>query len=128
MSKYFPRGALLTQVLGLQCITIKFAPQGAGAPTLLEGEGVASVSRTSAGLFLITLQDTWGAAPVAMKAQCQMAAATDIKAQCGTYTVVSTGDTLAVRTIAVAVETDVAANANNTVSVQLYFKRTTVPS
>jgi hypothetical protein len=71
------------------------------------------VARTSAGLFTLTFDAKYNDL-VDANATCQMAAATDIKAQIGTYTAAS--KTLTIRTIAVATETDVAANANNRVN------------
>jgi hypothetical protein len=111
-------------------INLTFYPQGTSdtaytvaAGTLVGGKGVASVARNAtAGVWLITLQDSykkllskWGSI--------QMASATDLTFQFGTIANLGTTSpvTVLVRANAVATPTDIAANANNSVSVTLRF-------
>lgn len=106
-------------------INLTFFPAGAGNPTFTASscKGVASIVRNgTAGEWLITLQDTykrllskWGSI--------QMAASTDLNFQFATITGVGTNAvvTVLVRALAVATPTDIAANANNSVSVTLRF-------
>ena len=111
-------------------INLTFYPQGnsttaytVAAGTLVGGKGVASVARTSnAGEWLITLQDPykkllsrWGSI--------QMASATDLVLQFATIANLGTTSavTVLVRANAVATPTDIAADANNSVSVTLRF-------
>lgn len=100
----------------------RFAPQGASAPTQLTGQGQFTISRTSAGLFLITFVEKYTRLSSA-HATIQAVAAIDLKPQFGTFTAATatTPATLALRLIAVATETDQAANANSTVSFQIIF-------
>lgn len=111
-------------------INLTFYPQGTSntaytvaAGTLVGGKGVASVARNAAaGEWLITLQDPykkllsrWGSI--------QMASATDLNLQFATIANLGTSSavTVLVRALAVATATDIAANANNSVSITLRF-------
>ena len=101
-----------------------FYPQATSAPTLAanQSRGVASVARSAAGRFLLTLDDPHHHL-VAAIATTQLATAADMQAQIGTISNLgsSSATTVVVRTIAGATETDIAANANNSVSVLLVF-------
>lgn len=115
-------------------INMTFYPQGTSntaytvaAGTLVGGKGVASVVRNaSAGEYLITMQDTY-ARLLSRHGSIQMAAATDLILQFATITNVGTGTapTILVRALAGATPTDIAANANNSVSVVLTFSDAT---
>jgi len=59
-SRFFP-SKLQSLVKYAKAIDFQIAPNGASTPTLGSREGVASVSRTSAGLFQVTLQDQYRA-------------------------------------------------------------------
>ncbi len=104
-----------------------FFPQGnsttpltVAAGTLLNDGGVSSVTRTgTAGTFTIQLADRY-LQVMARLATIQMSAATDLTPQFGDYD--ATNGTLVFRAIAGATPTDIAANANNSVSVWLRFK------
>jgi hypothetical protein len=111
-------------------INLTFYPQGTSntaytvaAGTLVGGKGVASVARnSSAGEYLITLQDTY-ARLLSKYGSIQMASATDLNLQFATIANVGSGSapTILVRALAGATPTDIAANANNSISVTLTF-------
>lgn len=109
-----------TLEIDLTFLSLSFAPAGTGAPTGITGRGVASIVRNSAGNFTITLEDAYSALLDA-KMTIAMDAATDISPQLGAVDVV-TAKTIVVRTIVAAVETDIAANANNRVYVELSLR------
>ena len=44
---------------GVVKLFAKITIGGTGAPTLTRGKGIASISRTSTGLYVLTLQDTY---------------------------------------------------------------------
>lgn len=131
MSKQFTRTPKCADP-GVQMVWCTFYPAAAGAPTGLIGKGVASVVRTSQGLFTLTLTDGSYTRLLAKFGQVQMAAPTDVVAQVGVYvagsTATNTPATITVTALAAAVATDIAANANNSVSVMLIFQRTEIPS
>ena len=103
-----------------------FLPAGTGAPTWAGGvapPGVASISRTGVGTFLITLNEKWVGLD-SFEVSLMLNAAADTQAELKGETVSTT------KTITVALKTagayaDVASNANNRVSVVLYLKATT---
>lgn len=109
----------------VHAVSMTFFPQGTSDPTFTASacKGVASIVRNGgAGEWLITLQDThkrllskWGSI--------QMASATDLTFQFATIANVGTTSavTVLVRALAGATPTDIAANANNSVSVTLLF-------
>lgn len=97
-----------------------FAPAGTGAPTDVNGKGF-TVARTGVGTYLITLSNKYPKL-LAATATMQMASATDIVPQFGTYD--AAAKTLVLRLQAAAVATEVAANANNRVNFVLKFKNT----
>lgn len=115
-------------------IHLTFFPQGTSntaytvaAGTLVGGKGVASVLRnSSAGEWLITLQDTY-ARLLSKTGSIQMASATDLTLQFATIANVGSASapTILVRALAGATPTDIAANANNSVSVVLTFSDAT---
>ena len=103
-------------------INLRFFPQGTGVPVVnpFDARGVASVVWQSTGTFLITLSDTWRRLTAA-DCTVQMAAATDLVPQFGAISNFGTGTppTLMLRLLTGATPTDMAANANNSVSVEL---------
>lgn len=110
-------------------LDITFFPAGVAAPTFnaAQARGVASITRTGVGTFLITLEDAYRVL-VSKSASIQLAAAADIGVQFGTIANVGTSSppTIEVRTVTAAAPADVAANANNSVSVKLDFNDTDV--
>ena len=103
---------------------IRFFPAGAGAPTYAaqDSKGVASIVRNSAGEWLVTLQDTYKRL-LSAQATIQMAAATDLVPQIATVANLASAlpVTVIVRALAVAAPTDIAANANNSFMLSLFF-------
>ena len=130
MSKFLTRGPMQMMTPGLKAILIRIAPNGASAPSIAEGEGAASVARTAAGRFTITLNDQWKVRPTIFATAEMVGNASDIYAQAGVYTAGTgtAGDTVVVRTLTGATETDVAADANNMISVLLVYRITDVQS
>lgn len=114
------------QVLGKKRyrLDLTFFPQGAGVPTFVakDNPGLASVARSTNGVYLLTLQDTYRRL-ISKQASVQMATATDLVPQFGAISNVgsATPVTVVVRVNAGATPTDVAADAANSVSVQLCF-------
>lgn len=105
-------------------LDIRFFPAGAADPTYSaqDTKGVASITRSVAGTWLITLQDTYKRL-LSAQATIQMNAATDLVPQFGAVSNLATTSavTLVLRANAVATATDIAANANNSISVSLIF-------
>ncbi len=101
-----------------------FYPQNTSAPTVNANQtrGVASISRTAAGTFLITLKHPY-LRLVAKLATVQHTTAVDLVPQFGDIANVGTSSavTAVLRLNAVATATDMAANANNSVSFVLVF-------
>lgn len=124
------RGGLQTLTPGLKALLIRIAPNGSSDPSIAEGEGAASVARTAAGRFTITLNDQWKVRPTIFATAEIVGNATDIYAQGGVYTAGTgtSGDTVVVRTLTGATETDVAADADNMISVLLVYRITDVLS
>ena len=101
-----------------------FYPQNTSAPTVNENQtrGVSSITRTGAGVFLIALKHPYKRL-VSKECSVQLSTAADLKAQFGDISNVGTSSavTVVLRLIAVATETDMAADANNSVSFTLAF-------
>ena len=96
-----------------------FLPAGAGAPTGVTGSGVVSVTRSSAGLYLVTIAHVWPEL-LGVDLTLQLNAATDLKLQLGVVNLAA--KTVEIRCLAVATATDIAANANNKVFFTFKFK------
>lgn len=109
---------ILTRGRNRKLIAGSFAPAGAGAVTAVRGSGF-SVARTGAGVFTVTLQDSYADLESA-DATVQLSAAANMKAQVGSYS--AANRTLVIRTIAGAVETDIGADPVNRVNFQLVMK------
>ena len=106
-------------------LNIRFFPAGASNPTTSAQDikGVASIVRNgTAGVWLITLQDSYKRL-LSAQATIQMSTATDLVPQIGDVANLGTATpvTLIVRANAVATPTDIAANANNSISLSLIF-------
>lgn len=117
--------AVLTLFRKPKALHITFFPAGTGNPTTTARDikGVASIVRNgTAGEWLITLQDTYKRL-VSKTGSIQMAASTDLTFQFATIANVgtTTAPTILVRALAVATPTDIAADANNSISVSLVF-------
>lgn len=105
-------------------LNIRFFPAGTSDPTYSaqDVKGVASIGRSAQGTWLITLQDTYKRL-LSAQATIQMAAATDLVPQIGTVANLASASpvTMTVRANAVATATDIAANANNSITLTLIF-------
>lgn len=120
----------LTGILGLlnrkpKMLNIRFFPDTANNPTYSaqDTKGVASIVRNgTAGEWLITLSDAYNRL-LSAQATIQMATATDLVPQIATVANLATATpvTILVRANAVATPTDIAANANNSISLSLVF-------
>ena len=103
---------------------IRFFPDTANAPTTTAQDikGVASIARSAQGVFLITMKSAHKRLLTA-QATVQLSTAADLVAQFGDVSNLgtSTATTVVVRLNAGATPTDMAANANNSVSVTLIF-------
>lgn len=110
-------------------ITGSFAPNGSTAGAIaaasIEGKGVASVVRNSAGNFTITLTDPYLKLVAAIPG-IQTNSNTDIYPTFGAFSNVGSTTGAAVsfvmRLLTGSTETDLAANANNRVSFWLVFQ------
>lgn len=112
---------------GVVVLGISWAPNGSSAvdQTTIKGRGVTSVTRNSAGVFTVLLQDVYPTLLAAV-ATAQLATAADIVAQVGTSTLTANGKSIVVTLLAAATATDVAANANNRVNLLLILKNSSV--
>jgi len=99
-----------------------FAPDTANPPTDVRGDGF-TVARSGAGLFVLTLDKVWPELESAV-ATVQLAVAADLDAQIGSVDL--SAKTVEIRLLVAAVETDMAANANNRVNFVLALKNTSV--
>lgn len=117
-------------------IKFRFFPQGnsttpltVAAGTLVCAGGVTSVTRTAtAGKFTIQLSETY-VKLISAGASIQLSAdTTDLTCQFGDLNLAATGGaTLVIRLLAGGTNTDMAANANNSVFVTLDFQDSAVP-
>lgn len=105
-------------------LNIRFFPAGTGAPTYSaqDTKGVASIARSAQGVFLVTLQDTYKRL-LSAQATIQMTTATDLVPQIGDVSNLASASpvTVVVRANAVATPTDIASNANNSITMTLIF-------
>lgn len=109
-------------------LNIRFFPNAGAAPTFVaaDNQGVASIVRTSQGLYTITLNDTY-VRFMAGYVQLQISAALGVGRQVFLGPVANVGTTTPVTVqvfftdAAGAVQDPPAANANNSISVELYF-------
>lgn len=107
-------------------LAFAFAPNGASAPVLGEGckSWVSSITHSGTGQFTITLADKYSAC-VKASANLQLNAVADLKPQWGAIDV-SGAKTLVLNVLAVATPTDIAANANNNIFVELTLRNSSV--
>lgn len=103
---------------------IRFFPAGTSDPTTtaVDIKGVTSIARSAQGTWLITMRGHFKRL-ISAQATIQVTTATDLIPQFGDVTNLgtTTPTTLVLRANAVATATDIAANANNSISVQLVF-------
>lgn len=112
---------------GVKIITGSFAPNGSSAVSAASNKGIGfSVARTSAGLFTITLEDSY-VSLLAAVASLQLASADDKFCQIGAVDVV-TAKTIQIRVwdISGAAVADVNANANNRINFCFVLKNSEV--
>lgn len=103
-----------------------FAPNGASAVAATSNLGIGwSVVRTSAGLFTVTLEDSWVSLTSA-QVSLQLATVAAVAVQLGTIDVV-TAKTVEIRALSssAGTVTDVAADANNRIHFELRLKNST---
>ncbi len=108
-------------------ISGRFFPNGSSAIANSSNQGKKgwTVAYTSTGLYTLTLERRWlKIVPVALSLQ--LNAAADLKLQWGQFTATATGWTCQIRSLAVAVLTDIAANANNSISFEIEAVQDTV--
>lgn len=101
-----------------------FAPNGAAALDLTQRKGLGfTVSRTSAGLFKVTLSDKY-ADIVAVVSALQAPAAIDLMTQTGliVQSTPTVPASVEIRLLAGAVPTDAAANANSRVGFLIWVR------
>lgn len=109
---------------GLIILVFSFLPAGSSAPTGVSGRGIASVVRDSAGVFIVTLEDTYQEL-MGCDMTIMMAAGTDISPQLEGEDVAGAG-TVTIRTVVAEVETDIAADPDNRVFVTLTLRNSSV--
>lgn len=112
---------------GVRKVMCRFFPNGTSTAALTtRGSGVSGVVRTgAAGVFTVTLEDPWpSAALIGAQATVQHTTAVDLVAQLGDFTAgtAAANATITVRLNAGATPTDMTANANSSVSVELAFQ------
>ena len=117
------------QALGknIKVICGSFAPNGGSAVSSSSVKGLGfSVARTGAGIFTITLQDSY-VDVVAVQASLQLATPDDKMLQWGAIDVV-TAKTLVLNVwdFSGAAVADIAANASNRIHFSLYLRNSTV--
>lgn len=110
--------------LGIEKISFHFPPNGASQPAAVTGRGVASLTRASTGVFTITLSDSYEDL-VGASVLVGLATAADITVQLGAVDVKS-AKTIVLRTLASAVLTDIAADPDNIIWVELSLRNTSV--
>lgn len=103
---------------GVKEIYAEIAIGSSGAPTLTRGTGVASVSRTSAGLYVLTLQDQYMRLMQA-DVSVQSASAQDLDVQLASESVATSAKTVSWRTQTAGVATDPSSGSVLRVSLQL---------
>lgn len=114
------------EIKDYQC---RFFPNGTSttalteaAGTLVTDGGFSNVTRTSnAGEFTVTMNEP-NLTVLNIQGQVQHTTAVDLKVQIGDITQTSTGLSFIVRVLAVATGTDITANANSSVFIQMRCK------
>lgn len=113
---------------GVVLLGISFGPNGSSAvdQTTIRGRGVASVARTAAGVFTVTLQDVY---PSCLSAVSTLQLAnSDDKFVANIGTIDLNAKTIIVRVydVSSAAFADVAADANNRINLTLVLKNSQV--
>lgn len=95
-------------------ITFSFYPQNTGTPTIRSDPGkfVASLARTAAGKFTITMRDNWPTLIGTLVNLTTEDDATDMYAQGGTVTLQASGATVVVKLKTGSTNTDLAASGS----------------
>jgi len=105
-----------------------FRPAAGGAPTDVVGKGIKSVTRTAAGLFDVALQDSYMELE-GHEVSLMQNAASKLVGELKTEDVASTSApkvTVRTKDANAGTDADIAANANNRVSLTLYLRNTSV--
>lgn len=108
-------------------ISGRFFPQGAGAIVAASNLGTQgwTVARTGVGVYQVTLADKWLKCTLVVLGL-QMNAVTNLALQCTGALDVSGAKTFNITAHAAGVATEIAANANNSVSFELELSLDTV--
>ncbi len=105
-----------TPVRNARMICFSFAPQGAGAPKLVFGNGIKSVTRSSAGVFVVNFQKTYRFL-IEAQLTASFSALTALEVQYQGINLKASGagkqSCTIVALTSAGVATDIAANANN---------------
>lgn len=113
---------------GVVVLGISWAPNGSSAvdQTSIKGRGVASVTRASAGAFIVTLQDVYPAC-LSIVATLQLASPDDkFAANVGTIDLSAKTFVVRIYDVSAGVAADVAADANNRINLLLILKNSGV--
>jgi len=116
-------------VRGKEIVFIKgsFAPNGSSQPdtSAFLGGHIATVLRNSAGNWTVTLKDKIKVIEAEIPGLRFVTASTDLKVQFGAFSNVGTATAVSfiMRSLAVATETDIAANADNRISFFLVARK-----
>lgn len=111
--------------VGQVFVPFSFAPNAAGvvAQTSIQGEGIASVTRTGVGVFDVVLKSPWtqfqGFVP-------SIQLNTDLDITISSWNYVAATKTLTIRTRTAGAAAEVAANANNRLGGLLCLKNSSV--
>jgi hypothetical protein len=118
-------GQVSTIVRNARMICFSFAPQGAAAPKILFGQGIKSITRTSAGLWVVNFAKTYRFMIEAQLTPSFSALTTQI-VQFQGINVTARGAGKQSATIlnqtTAGVATDIAANANNSIYGEIFVQ------
>lgn len=110
---------------GVIVLAGSFRPNGSSAPLALTGKGIASVSRSGTGVFLVTLEDVY-LGFLSLNAQLALASTDDKTCQIGAVSLANKTIEVKVIDISGAAVADVAANAGNVIYLTFILKNTSV--
>jgi hypothetical protein len=113
---------------GVVVLGISFGPNGSSAidQTTIRGRGVASVARSAAGVFTVTLSDVYTAV-LSATATLQLANSDDkFVSNLGTIDLSAKTIVIRVYDVSGAAFSDVAADANNRINLTLVLKNSSV--
>jgi hypothetical protein len=105
-------------------LAFRILTNGSSAPASWSGVGLASVALTATGRLTLTLEKGYNACWAALATMQVAGNTTDLHAQVGTIANLgtATATTVVVRMLTATTETNLAANANNAVSVLLVME------